>query len=63
MAHSILVLTEWDRLMQIVGRGDSEAVVVDGNSLDLATVVAVARYLFFFAPSSRAATKLWLCRG
>jgi hypothetical protein len=47
MAHSRLVLESWDRLMQILGRGQDqghgEEVVVDGKSLDLASVVAVAR--------------------
>jgi hypothetical protein len=43
MAHSTLVLKEWDRLLQIIGQGDSEELVVDGKSLDLATIIAVAR--------------------
>lgn len=43
MAHSNLVLRDWDRLMRIAGRGDSPEIVVDGKSLDLAAVVAVAR--------------------
>lgn len=49
MAHSSLVLAEWDRLMRLVEnengrRGDDDVlVVVDGKSIDLATVVAVAR--------------------
>ena len=44
MAHSALVLEEWDRLMKIVREdGESKGVVVDGRSLDLATVVAVAK--------------------
>jgi hypothetical protein len=43
MAHSALVLQGWDRLMQIVRGGDLYHVVVDGRSLDLAAVVAVAR--------------------
>ena len=45
MAHTALVLKEWDRLMRIVGRDDhsQDTVVVDGKSLDLATVVAVAK--------------------
>jgi hypothetical protein len=43
MAHSTLVLATWDQLVKIVGKGDSYEIVVDGKSLDLATVVAVAR--------------------
>ncbi len=44
MAHSTLVLEEWDRLMQFAGQDHSqEVVVVDGKSLDLAKIVAVAR--------------------
>lgn len=43
MEHSTLVLKEWDRLMQMVGKSDPEAILIDGKSLDLAAVVAVAR--------------------
>jgi hypothetical protein len=43
MAHSTLVLKEWDRLLRIVGRSVPEEIVIDGKSLDLATIVAVAR--------------------
>jgi hypothetical protein len=43
MAHSTLVLEEWDRLMRIVREHDESIVVVDGKSLDLAAVVAVAK--------------------
>lgn len=43
MGHSTLVLQQWDRLMQIFEQGDSEDVIIDGKSLDLAAIVAVAR--------------------
>ena len=45
MTHSALVLKEWDRLMRIVGRHDDpqDIVIIDGKSLDLAAVVAVAK--------------------
>ena len=45
MAHSALVLDEWDCLMSIVRQWDESkgTVVVDGKSLDLAAVVAVAK--------------------
>lgn len=44
MAHSALVLEEWDRMMKVLREdGGSKGVVVDGKSLDLATVVAVAK--------------------
>lgn len=45
MAHSTLVLESWVRLVEILGKGHSEEVVIDGKSLDLAVVVAVARYV------------------
>jgi hypothetical protein len=45
MAHSTLVLEEWDRLMRIARQEGPQdvVVVIDGKSLDLATIVAVAR--------------------
>lgn len=43
MAHSTLVLKEWDRLMRIARHEDTLLIIIDGKSLDLATIVAVAR--------------------
>jgi hypothetical protein len=43
MAHGTLVLESWVRLVQILEAGEGEVVVVNGKSLDLAAVVAVAR--------------------
>ena len=44
--HGRLVLSRWDRLLDLVkspyGR---QAIAVDGDSLDVASVVAVARYV------------------
>jgi hypothetical protein len=41
--HSTLVLAEWDKLIQIASHTGGPGIVVNGKSLDLAAVVAVAR--------------------
>jgi hypothetical protein len=40
--HSTLALREWDNLISMVGQ-HAEGTAIDGVSLDLAIVVAVAR--------------------
>jgi hypothetical protein len=40
--HSTLVLREWDNLISMVGQ-HAKGTTIDGVSLDLATIVAVAR--------------------
>lgn len=44
MKHSVLVLEEWDHLVRIADQDAEQEIVVDGRSLSLAGVVAVARY-------------------
>ena len=44
--HSQLVLSRWDKLFGLISNECGRTVVpVDGESLDMASVVAVARYL------------------
>ena len=44
--HSQLVLSRWDKLLGLISNECGRKVVpVDGESLDIASVVAVARYL------------------
>lgn len=40
--HSSMVLAGWQRFIELIGLNAGE-VALDGNSLDLETVVAVAR--------------------
>lgn len=42
LGHGRLVLSRWDDFLDIIS-GRDEDLVVDGHSLDLATIVAVAR--------------------
>lgn len=44
--HGRLVLSRWDRLLDLVKNSNGRQVIaVDGESLDLASVLAVARYV------------------
>jgi len=42
LGHGRLVLSRWDEFLKVI-TGRAEDLVVDGHSLDLATIVAVAR--------------------
>jgi len=43
IGHGRLVVSRWDRLLSIISDGEKTHVNVDGVSLDIANVVAVAR--------------------
>ena len=40
--HSSMVLAEWDKFIRLIGPHAGE-VAVDGSSLNVATIIAVAR--------------------
>ena len=45
MEHSLAVLSEWEKLIRILEDPQTNEAAIDGKSLDLATVVSIARSL------------------
>ena len=49
--HSNLILCQWDKLVSIISAAD-KVITVDGASLDIASIVAIARYVILHSTTT-----------